>query len=139
MLNAAASLAERNMSCIIKPTSIAKKSDHIRPIFQSLHELQVTHRIQYTISTICFDSLSGKFPKYLSGLTQPYTPTRKLRSESDTSTFVSPRVNTNCSGKDHFSYTGPSVWNNLFQSVRHSDFSSLFKTARKTHLFKNCV
>ena len=54
----------------------AKKSDHIQPILQSLPRQPVTHRIHYKISTICFSSLSGKFPKYQSNLTQPYTPTK---------------------------------------------------------------
>ena len=68
----------------------AKKSDHIHPILQTLHWLPVTHRIQYKISTICFNSISGTAPQYLSDLLQPYTPARQLRSASDTRTFVTP-------------------------------------------------
>ena len=105
----------------------AKKSDHIQPILLSLHWLPVTHRIQYRISSICFNSLSGKFRQYLSDLIQPDTPTRNSRSASYTHTFVIPRVNTKLFGERLFSYTGPSVWNNLPRSVRHSDSSSSFK------------
>ena len=36
-----------------------------------------------------------------------------------------------------FSYAGPSVWNNLPQTLRHSDSASSFKAALKTHLFNN--
>ena len=54
----------------------AKKYHHIQPILQGLHWLPVTHRIQYKISTICFNSLFGKSPQYLSDLIQPYTLTR---------------------------------------------------------------
>ena len=68
----------------------AKKSDHIHPILETLHWLPVTHRIQYKISTICFNSISGRAPQYLSDLLQPYTPARQLRSASDTRTFVTP-------------------------------------------------
>ena len=68
----------------------AKKSDHIHPILETLHWLPVTHRIQYKISTICFNSISGTAPQYLSDLLQPYTPARQLRSASDTRTFVTP-------------------------------------------------
>ena len=68
----------------------AKKSDHIHPILETLHWLQVTHRIQYKISTICFNSISGTAPQYLSDILQPYTPARQLRSASDTRTFVTP-------------------------------------------------
>ena len=90
----------------------AKRSDHIQPILQSLHWLPVTHRIQHKTTTICFNPLSGKSTQYLSDLIQPYTPTRKLRSASDTRTFVIPRVNTKLFGERSFSYPGPSVWNN---------------------------
>ena len=115
----------------------AKNSDHIHPILETLHWLPVTHRIQYTISTICFNSISGTAPQYLSDLLQPYTPARQLRSASDTRTFVTRRVNTKTFGERFFSYAGPSVWNNLPQTLRHSDSTSSFKAALKTHLFNN--
>ena len=121
----------------------AKKSDHIHPILETLHWLPVTHHIQYKISTIYFNSISGTAPQYLSDLLQPYTPTRQLRSASDTRTFVTPppppppRVNTKTFGERSFSYAGPSVWNNLPQTPRHSDSTSSFKAALKTHLFNN--
>ena len=67
----------------------AKKSDHIHPILETLHWLPVTHRIQYKMS-ICFNSISGTDPQYLSDLLQPYTPARQLRSASDTRTFATP-------------------------------------------------
>ena len=66
----------------------AKKSVHIHPILATLHWLPVTHRIQYKISSICFNSISGTAPQYLSDLLQPYTPARKLRSASNTRTFA---------------------------------------------------
>ena len=72
----------------------AKKSDRIQPILQSLHWLPVTHRIQYKISAICFNFVSGKSPQYLSDPIQSYTITRKLRSASYIRSFDIPRVNT---------------------------------------------
>ena len=39
-------------------------------------------------SDVCFSSITGTFPQYLSDLLQLYTPTRQLRSASDTRTFV---------------------------------------------------
>ena len=115
----------------------AKKSDHIHPILETLHWLPVTHRIQYKISIICFSSISGTAPQYLSDLLQPYTPARQLRSASDTRTFVTPCVYTKTFGERSFSYAGLSVWNNLPQTLRHSDSTSFFKAALKTHLFNN--
>ena len=109
----------------------AKKFDHIHPILETLHWLPVTYRIQYKISTICFSSISGTAPQYLSDLLQPYTLARQLRSASDTQTFVTRRVNTKTFGERSFSYAGPSVWNNLPQTLRHSDSTSSFKAASR--------
>ena len=53
---------------------LAKKSDHIHPILQTLHWLPGTHCIQYNILTIYFNSISGTYPQYLSELLQPYVP-----------------------------------------------------------------
>ena len=55
----------------------------------------------------------------------------------DTRTVVTPRVNIDKFGERSFSYAGPSVWNNLPQTLRHSDSASCFKAALKTHLFNN--
>ena len=54
-----------------------------------------------------------------------------------TQTFVTPHVNTKTFGESSFSYTGPSVWNSLPQTLRHSDSASSFKAALKTHPFSN--
>ena len=47
-----------------------------------------SQRQQKAGHTICFNSISGTAPQYLSDLLQPYTPARQLRSASDTRTFV---------------------------------------------------
>ena len=107
----------------------AKKSDHIHPFLKTLHWLPVTHHIQYKISTICFNSISGTAPQYLSDLLQLYTPARQVRSASDARTFVTPRVNTKTFGERSVSYAGPSVWNNSPQTLRHTDSVSSFKAA----------
>ena len=71
----------------------------------------------------------------INDLLQPYTPARQLRSASDTRTFVTPRVNTKTFGERSFSYAGPSVWNNLPQTLRHSDSTSSSKPpSRHTYL-----
>ena len=72
-----------------------------------------------------------------SDLLQPYTPARQLRSASNTQTLVTPRVNIKTFGERSFSYAVPSVWNNLPQTLCHSDSASSFKAALKTHLFNN--
>ena len=84
--------------------------------------------IQYKISTICFNSISGTAPQYLSDLLQPYTPARQLQSVSGTRS-LSPLVSKHQkNGERSFSYAGPSVWNNLPQTLRHSDSASSFES-----------
>ena len=68
----------------------AGKCDHIHHVLKTLHWLPVTHRIQYKMSIISFSSIPGTAPQHLSDLLQPYTPSRQLRSVSDTRTFVTP-------------------------------------------------
>ena len=87
-------------------------------LFLKLHWLPVTHRIQYKMSTICFNSISGTAPQYLSDLLQPYTPARQLQSASDTQTFVTPCVNAKTFSERSFSYAGPSAWNKI--CLKHS-------------------
>ena len=40
-------------------------------------------------------------------------------------------------GQILFSYAAPKLWNELPDSVRHSESISIFKTKLKTYLFKN--
>ena len=48
-----------------------------------------------------------------------------------------PCKHTKTFGERSFSYAFPSVWNNLPQTLCHSDSASSFKAALKTHLFNN--
>ena len=125
--------ASKSSDCSIKACK-ARKCEHIHPILKTLYWLPVTHRIQYKMSVI---SIPGTAPQHLSDLLQTFTPARQLRSVSDTRTFVTPRVNTKTFSERTFSYAGPFVWNNLPQTLRHSDSSSSFKADLKTHLFSN--
>ena len=108
-----------------------RKSDHIHPIFQTLHWLPVTHHIEVKISAVCFSSISITTPQFLFDLLQPYTPTRQLRSASDPH-LCYPSCEHKTFSARSFSYAGSTVWNSLPQTLRLSDFS-----ARKTHQFNN--
>ena len=115
----------------------AKKSDHIHPILETLHWLPVTHHIQYKISTICFNSITGTTlsicPISFNLILQQDNYDLHLTHEP----LLPPRVNTKTFGERSFSYAGPSVWNSLPQTLRHSDSTSSFKAALKTYLFNN--
>ena len=69
-----------------------KKSDHITPLLHSLHWLPVSQRIQYKLLMLCYKSINSLAPLYLSDCLQLYTPSRTLRSTSDTAISVTVQV-----------------------------------------------
>ena len=89
----------------------------------------------YKTASLCFKSLDSSCPQYLSDLLHLYTPSRQLRSSSDTRLFRIPSVRTKTYGQRAFAYQAPSVWNELPHSLRHSPSLQSFKTNLKTHLF----
>ena len=113
-----------------------KKLDHVQPILQSLHWLPIKARIRYKISALCFNVITCTGPQYLSELLHLYTPSRDLRSSADTRILKIPLSNSKAFGQRSFSHVGPSTWNCLPYSLRHSDSQVSVRRALKTHLFQ---
>ena len=113
------------------------KFEHVTPLLHSLHWLPISDRINYKLATLSFSVVSGTAPDYLSDLLHLYTPSRPLRSSSDTRILVPATVRTKTYGERSFSFQAPSVWNNLPPALRHSKCTESFKTKLKTHLFSN--
>ena len=97
--------------------------------------------IDYKLSSQSFRVINGTGPQSLSALLTIYTPSRQLRSASNTSLFRIPSFKTKTNGQWYFSRQAAYVWNNSPQSVRHSTPISSFKTpllsppsSLKTHL-----
>ena len=109
--------------------------NHVTPLLRSLHWLPVQNRIHYKLSLLCFQVLNAIAPQYLCDLIKVYTPSRQLRSSSDTSLFKIPSTRTKTYGGRTFSYQGPAIWNTLPLSLRSQSSSDTFKTNLKTHLF----
>ena len=114
----------------------AKKRDHIQPLLKSLHWLPIKARIDYKLASVCHSFFCNTSPSYLSDLLSVYTPSRHLRSSTDTRTLKIPNVRTKSYGHRSFSYAAPLVWNSLPRDIRHIDSTSTFRTALKTHLFR---
>ena len=76
-------------------------------------------------------------PVYLSDLLRVYSPSRQLRSSSDSRTPHIPHIKTKTFGHCSFSHATPSVWNSLPHEIRHTQSTNAFKTALKIHLFKS--
>ena len=114
---------QRVINCSTRISYEASKPAHITPLLFELHWLPISSRIQY------------KAPPYLSELLHLYSPSRSLRSASDTRIFRVPRVCSRSLGKRSFQYIGPVIWNSFSFSVRHATPLSSFKSKLKTHLF----
>ena len=81
-----------------------------------------------------FKSLTGTAPSYLCELLTLYHPGRTLRS-SDKTLLVVPKTD-QCAGERTFAVAGPRLWNGLPASIRNRPSLNSFKTALKTHLFR---
>ncbi len=55
-----------------------RKSDHIIPVFRSLHWLPVTIRIYFKVLLIIYKSLNGLGPKYIADMLTEYKPTTQI-------------------------------------------------------------
>ena len=113
------------------------KSAHITPLLYDLHWQPISSRIQYKITLICFLIVSCTAPPYLSELLYLYSPSRSLRSASDTRIFRVPKIGRGTLEERSFQYIGLVIWNSLPFSVRHSSSLSSFKSKLETDLFSS--
>ena len=86
--------------------------------------------------TFSHSFFSDTAPFNLSDLLRVYSPSRQLRSSSDSRTLCIPHIKTKTFGHCSFSHAAPSLWNSLPHEIRHNLSTTAFKTALKTHLFK---
>ena len=112
------------------------KTDHISPHLASLHWLPIDSRIQYTLSSLCYNCLNSTAADYLTELLRIYKPTRQLRLSSDSSILCIPTVRTHSFGHRLFSYAAPTVWTTFPYEIRSSDTILSFKSSLKTYLFQ---
>ena len=115
------------------------RRDHITPHLRTLHWLPIDARITYKVACMCFRAINGTGPVYLSDLLHTYTPSRTLRSSSDTLTLIKPRISTKTFGERSFYSAAPAIWNSLPFSIRSSPSDSAFRSSLKTHLFKQSL
>ena len=111
------------------------RSGYATPMLHSLHWLPIEQMIEYKLSLLCFKNISHQAPIYLSELLHLYTPSRQLRSSTETRVFRISSFRTKSCGQRSFSYQVPVIWNQLPVSVRHSTSVSSFKSSLKTFIF----
>ncbi len=91
--------------------------------------------IKYKVACMCFSAISGSGPAYVSELLHVYTPSRTLRSSSDTCMLEIQQYKRKTHGFRAFSCFGPHIWNSVPQDLRHCSTLSSFKAKLKTFLF----
>jgi hypothetical protein len=116
------------------------KRSHMTTHLIFLHWLPISSRIDYKISSICFNCIQGTAPGYLKQLI-PLRETAysyNTRSTSDkTAIRDRPAKSQKTLGDRCFSYAAPSVWNSLPPKIRGSASPASFKSSLKTHLFRS--
>ena len=123
---------------IVLLNSFSKRPNaHVSPLLAKLHWLPIAQRIDYKISSLCYDVVSDTAPLYLSDLLCLYIPSRSLHSSADTRIFQIPTRKKKFEGQRAFSHLGPVTWSKLPCSVHHAQTQSQFRTQLKTTLFRS--
>ena len=91
--------------------------------------------IKYKVACMCFSAINGSGPVYLSELLHVYTPSRTVRSSSDTRMLEIQQHKRKTHGFRTFSCFGPHIWNSLPQDLRHCSTLLSFKAKLKMCLF----
>ena len=113
------------------------KCTHVSPLLAKLYWLPIAQRIDYKISSLCYDVVLDTAPLYLSDLLCLYVPSRSLQSSADIGIFRIRTRKKKFQGQPAYSHLGPVTWNKLPYSVRHAQTQSQFKTQPKTTLFRS--
>ena len=106
---------------------LASRHHHSTPLLEKPHWLPISECIKYKVSCVCFSAISGSGPAYLSELLHVYTPSRTLRSSSDTRMLEIQQYKRKTHGFRTFSCFGPHIWNSLPQDLRHCSTCHLLK------------
>ena len=114
---------------------LALRPHHSTPLLEKLRWLPISERINYKVACMSFSAINGSGPAYLSELLHVYTPSRTLRSSSDTRMLKIQQYIRKTHGFRTFSCFGPHIWNSLAQDLRHCSTLSSFKAKLKTFFF----
>ena len=88
---------------------LAPHHHHSTPLLEKLHWLPISERVKYKVASMCFSTISGSGPAYLSELLHVYTPSRALRSYSDTHMLKTQQYKCKIHGFHTFSCLGPHI------------------------------
>ena len=99
---------------------LAPRLHHSTPLLEKPHWLPISECIKYKVAFVCFNAINGSGPACLSGLLHVYTPSRTLRSSSDTRMLKIQQYKRKSHGLIRaFSCFRPHIWNSFPQDLRH--------------------
>ena len=104
---------EKTFTCTAWITLKAPRVEDTSPLLCSLHWLPIQKGIKHKVCSICYVTLTGTSPKYMSEFINVYIPSRSLHSSSDSHILKIPCVRTKTYGQHSFAYQGPANWNDL--------------------------
>ena len=81
---------QRVMNCAARFVCRSSKCEHISSLLADLHWLPVCHRLEYKITTVCYNVILGSAPPYLADFLLLYTPSWSLYSSADSCIFRIP-------------------------------------------------
>ena len=126
-------LLQKVQNTAARITHRAPRSEHTSPLLRSLHWLPVQKRIKHKVCSICYTTLTGASPKYMSELVNVYTPMPALIIRQPYS------HNPLCENQDLWaaflclSRTNYMEWTIIWPKTQR--FTVHFQSALKTHLF----
>ncbi len=115
---------------------VIRKWDSVTPYLMKAHFLPVRQRIDYKIALTVFKCINNIAPHYLKDcISMKEQPAKCLRTDQDYFLLKVPSVTNFRRTERGFSYSGPSVWNQLPYEIRTLTDVSTFKAKLKTCLF----
>ena len=128
-------LIQNNSARLITKT---KKSDDITPVLKNLHWLPVGFRVEYKVLVLCYQSLNGLSPSYMSSMLSYRDPpsARCTLRNDELQLLKEPTANLKTHGDRAFSVYAPKLWNTLPLHLRQASSVDCFKDHLKTFLFK---
>ena len=126
---------QKVQNCSARLIFKTSKCTHASSLLTKLHWLPIAQRIEYKVSSMCYDVVSETAPPYLSDLLHLYILSRSSGSSADIRTFRITKRKEKSQGQRNFPHPGPVTWNKFPHPVRYAATKSQFKTQLKTTLF----
>ena len=116
----------------------AHERDHVSPRLRTVYWLSIKVRIEHKLSTLWHSFFLWHSPSLSFWPSSVHSPSRHLRSSSDSRILRVPHTKTITFSKSFiFPCSYPSVWKSLASEIGDTQSTAAFKTALRTHPFNS--